>query len=76
MNTIDYGGGNKGAQATFASQVGMRLVQLTRYPGSQATWLHNAYPRTTVMTVELPASVSRAMVNRHVAAAKYLAAHH
>lgn len=76
MNSIDYGGGNKGAQAIYARQVGMRLVQLTRYPGSQATWLHNAYPRTTVMTVELPASVSRAMVNRHVAAAKYLAAHH
>lgn len=76
MNVIDFGGGNKAAEATYARQVGMKFVQLSRYPGSQATWLHAAYPKTTVMTVELPASVSKTMVNRHIAAAKYLAAHH
>ncbi len=76
MNNIDYGGGNKAAQATYARLTLMRPVQLTRYPGSQATWIHAAYPSTTVMTVELPSSMPSSMVARHVAAAKYLAAHH
>jgi len=76
LNVVDYGGGNKAAQATYAGQTGMTFTQLSRYPGSQATWLHAAYPSSTVMTVELPASVPGAMVNKHIAALKYLAAHH
>jgi murein tripeptide amidase MpaA len=76
MNVIDFGGGNKAAQARYAKQTRMKFVQLSRYPGSQVTWLHAAYPRTTVMTVELPSYVPLAMVSRHLSAAKYLAAHH
>ena len=76
MNLVDYCGGNKSAQATYAKQTRMRFTQLYRYPGSQATWLHSAHPRTTIMTVELPAHVSSSMISRHLAAAKYLAAHH
>jgi len=76
MNLVDYCGGNKAAQARYARATRMRLTQLTRMRGSQATWLHAAHPRTTVMTVELPSSVSSAMASRHFNAAKYLAAHH
>jgi predicted deacylase len=76
MNVIDFGGGNKAAQATYARQTRMKFVQLSRYPGSQATWLHGAYPKTTVMTVELPSYVPSSTVSRHLNAAKYLAAHH
>lgn len=76
MNLVDYGGGNKAAELTYARQTWMKFTQLSRYPGSQATWMHAAYPRTTVMTVELPYSVSSYVVRRHVAAAKYIAAHH
>ena len=76
LNVVDYGGGNKAAQATYAKGTGMRFIQLSRYPGSQATWLHAAYPSSTVMTVELPARVPGPMVSRHIAALKYLAAHH
>lgn len=76
MNIIDYCGGNKAAEATYARQVGERFTQTTRYPGSMATWLHNTYGAMTVMTVELPSYVSSYTVNRHIAAAKYLAAHH
>jgi protein MpaA len=76
MNVVDYSGGNRSTQATYARRTGMRFVQLSRYPGSQATWLHAAYPSSTVMTVELPARVTGAMASRHIAALKYLAAHH
>lgn len=76
LNVVDFGGGNKGAEATYARQTGMRFAQLPRYPGSQATWLHAAYPKIAVMTVELPSSVPPSMINRHIGAAKYLAAHH
>ena len=76
MNVVDYGGGNKAAQVAYARQTGMRFTQLSRYPGSQATWLHAAYPRSTVMTVELPSRATGTVVSRHLAALKYLAAHH
>jgi hypothetical protein len=76
MNVIDYGGGNRAAEATYARQTGMKFVQLSRYPGSQATWMHEAYPKATVMTVELPAYISKTAIGRQVAAAKYLAARH
>lgn len=76
MNVIDFGGGNRAAVATYARQTRMRIVKLSSYPGSQATWLHAAHPRTTVMTVELPSRVSSAMVGRHLSAARYIAAHH
>jgi hypothetical protein len=76
LNVIDFCGGAKTVGATYARRTRMKYTQLPSYPGSQATWLHKAYPATTVMTVELPARVSTAMVRRHVAALKYLAAHH
>jgi len=76
MNLVDYCGGNKAVQARYARATGMRITQLTRMRGSQATWLHAAYPRTTIMTVELPSYVSAVVVRRHLSAAKYLAAHH
>lgn len=76
LNVIDYGGGSKATVATYARQVREKLVKLPGYRGSQATWLHAVYPRTTVMTVELPSYVSAAMVSRHLSAAKYIAAHH
>jgi protein MpaA len=76
MNVIDFGGGNKAGVATYARQTRMKIVRLSSYPGSQATWLPTAYPRTTVVTVELPAHVSSAMVSRHLSAARHLAAHH
>jgi protein MpaA len=76
MNLIDFCGGLKTVGATYAKQTGMKYTQLPSYPGSQATWLHKVYPHTTVITVELPSRVSTAMVNRHIAAVKYLAWHH
>lgn len=76
MNLVDYCGGNRAAQARYARATRMRMTQLTRMRGSQATWLHAAYPRTTIMTVELPSYVTSVMVSRHLSAAKYLAAHH
>jgi murein peptide amidase A len=76
LNVVDYCGGVAAVGATYARQTGMKYTQLPSYPGSQATWLHSAYPSSTVLTVELPASVPGAMVTQHIAALKYLAAHH
>ena len=76
MNIIDFCGGNRAAEATYARQVGERFTSTTAYAGSVATWLHKSHPSMTVMTVELPSYVSSTTINRHVAAAKYIAAHH
>lgn len=75
MNLIDYGGGNRTLAAAYAAQTGMRFTQLTRYPGSSATWAHAAYPHATILTVELPAgSMSSTAVSRHANAVASLAA--
>jgi Fibronectin type III domain/Zinc carboxypeptidase len=78
MNLVSFGGGSSSAGSTYARQSGLRIDDGTvpAYRGSQATWLSATYPRTLVMTVELPARVPAAMVNGHITALKYLAGHH
>ncbi len=68
MNLVDFGGGNRALVDRYAAAVGMRSTVLTRHPGSMATWTHSVLPGTTVVTVELPASVSGVTVGRHVRA--------
>jgi len=76
LNVVDFGGGEQSAQQAYARATRMPAVILTRYPGSQATWTHAAFPGTTVLTIELPASVSASSVTRHVQAVRFLATHH
>ena len=78
MNLVSFGGGSKTAGRTYARQSAMRIDDgsVPAYRGSQATWLNKTFPRIFVMTVELPARVPTAMVNKHIKALKYLAGHH
>ena len=75
MNIVDFNGGNLLSGLGYAQICGERYVQTTRYPGSAATWASTAYPRMTVLTVELPASVSAAQITAHFRAAQWVATH-
>jgi len=75
MNIVDFDGGNILTGLGYAQLSGEPYVQTTRYPGSATTWANLAYPRMTVLTVELPASVSAAQITAHFKAAQWAATH-
>jgi len=67
---VDLSGGDAGIEQRYAAAVGLPARQLTRYPGSVASWENVTFPGTTAFVVELPAgSPSRAQARRHAAAA-------
>jgi protein MpaA len=54
LDVVDKSGGNAAIEQLFASQVGLPLQRLTRYPGSAVGWENHAFPGTTAFVVELP----------------------
>ncbi len=75
MNIIDFDGGNLLAGLGYAQLSGEPYLQTTHYRGSATTWAHLAHPRMTILTVELPASVSAAAITAHFRAAQWIATH-
>lgn len=55
LDVVDKSGGSTAIEERFADLVGLRLVQLTREPGSAVGWENNRFPGTTAFVVELPA---------------------
>lgn len=70
MDVVDYCGGDREVQRRYAHDVGQRFTQLTRYPGSMATWYHRYAPRATVMTVELGITNPPDVLDAHEVAIK------
>jgi protein MpaA len=71
---VDLSGGDPRVERRFARLVGLPAVELTRYPGSAASWSNSLLPGTTAFVVELPAgSLSPAAVTRYVSAVYALA---
>ena len=67
---VDLSGGDAGVERRYAAAVGLPARQLTRYPGSVASWENATFPGTTAFVVELPAgSLTPAEAQRHAAAA-------
>ena len=55
LNLVDESGGNAAIEERFADLVGLRLVKLTREPGSVVGWENHRFPGTSAFVVELPA---------------------
>jgi len=55
LDVVDKAGGSAAIEERFADLVGLRLVQLTREPGSVVGWENHRFPGTTAFVVELPA---------------------
>ena len=67
---VDLSGGDAGIEQRYAAAVGLPARELTRYPGSAASWENATFPGATAFVVELPAgSLSREQAQRHAAAA-------
>ncbi len=63
----ESGGANVALEQRYAQLVGLRLVRLTRYPGSSIGWENHALPGTTAFAVELAVGTpSPATIQRHV----------
>lgn len=70
LDVVDESGGNLAVERRFARLVGLRLVRLTREPGSVVGWENHSLPGTTAFVVELPAGrLSPAAVGRFARAA-------
>jgi protein MpaA len=66
---VDDSGGNRRIEARFARDIGLPLKELTRYPGSVASWENHEFPNTTAFVVELPAgAASLALIDRAMTA--------
>jgi len=51
---VDLSGGDPRVERRFAQLVGLPLRELTRYPGSAASWSNARLPGSTAFVVELP----------------------
>ena len=51
---VDLSGGDPRIERRFAHLVGLPVRELTRYPGSAASWSNARLPRSTAFVVELP----------------------
>lgn len=51
---VDLSGGDTRVERRFAHLVGLPTRELTRYPGSAASWSNARMPRSTAFVVELP----------------------
>jgi murein peptide amidase A len=65
LDVVDKSGGSGAIERRFANLVGLRLVRLTREPGSVVGWENHRFPGTTAFVVELPpGKLSPAAVGR------------
>lgn len=55
QDLVDLSGGDPSIERRYAQLVGLPFQQLTRYPGSVASWQNATLPPTTAFVVELPA---------------------
>lgn len=51
---VDLSGGDPSVERHFAQLVGLPTLELTRYPGSAASWSNERLPGSTAFVVELP----------------------
>ncbi|MHB8470105.1 MAG: M14 family zinc carboxypeptidase [Gaiellaceae bacterium] len=69
LDLVDDSVGSKRLERLFATAAGLRLLPLTRYPGSVVTFQAARFPATTPFVVELPAgSPAPAQIARYVRA--------
>lgn len=76
LRCIDYAGRGGPWAKVYSRATGLPVTVLPAYPGSTATWLGTRYPSIVSLTVELPRPVSRALLDRNIAALKDVAARH
>jgi protein MpaA len=55
LDVVDESGGRLSVERRFAHLAAMRLVRLTREPGSAVGWQDHRFPSSTAFVVELPA---------------------
>lgn len=55
LDLVDESGGRSALERRYARLVGLRVVRLTREPGSVVGWENRRFPGTTAFVVELPA---------------------
>jgi murein peptide amidase A len=71
---VDKPEGNPFAARRFSQLIGLPLVRLRGpYPGSASRWQNHRFPQSTAFVVELPRSVTSALVKRGAAAVRSLA---
>ncbi len=74
LDLVDLSGGNPQLERRFASLVGLRVLQLPRYPGSAVSWGNSAIAGSTSFVVELPPGPpARAQVSRYASGVLTLA---
>jgi protein MpaA len=64
FDLVDRSGGDPAIERRYAQLVRLPLVGLRRYPGSASSWQNHTMPGSTAFVVELPATVSGALVRR------------
>jgi protein MpaA len=71
---VDLSGGDARLERRFAQLVGLPTRELTRYPGSAASWSNARLPGSTAFVVELPpGSLRRTAITRYANAILALA---
>jgi protein MpaA len=74
FDVVDASGGSSRVEQRFASRVGLRVRELSRYHGSAASWQNHRFRSTTAFVVELPAGVlSEASIERYARAVEMAA---
>jgi len=69
LGVVDESGGSVAIERRYASEVGLPLRRLSRYPGSVVSWENRVLRGSTAFVVELPAGMlSASMIERHVRA--------
>ena len=57
LDVVDESGGSLAVERRYARLVGLRLLRLTRYPGSAVGWVNHVLPTGTAFVVELHTGV-------------------
>jgi protein MpaA len=69
LRVVDESGGSAAIERKYASEVGLPLARLSRYPGSVVSWENSVLRGSTAFVVELPAGwLSAGAIQRHVRA--------
>jgi protein MpaA len=69
LRVVDESGGSAAIERTYATEVGLPLRRLNRYPGSVVSWENGVLRHSTAFVVELPAgALSRSATERHARA--------
>jgi protein MpaA len=75
LDVVDDSSGNRALERRFARAAGLRLVRLTREPGSAVTWESHCFPHGSPFVVELPAgALGPSAVSRLAHAVRVVAA--